>query len=581
MGNQHFKMQVNQPWPLVLGLDIGAHSIKYLLLRQKGTGMKVDRFGKYNLDSADLEVGEKVQKIMEWLFKKGRELALAKTVIGIAGSDIVIKRESFPSLAKKELDQTVFFSVQKEMGEAAEAPFVHDFIQLGPDPKNADNMFHLMMGVMEERVDATIGPVVAQGIIPAKVSPTVVALGNLSRFIPDAEKRNIGILDIGVQSSTLAFMQQGKVDFYREIAVGGDDFTRAITGTIFHEGNAIQFSTEEANDFKVRYGYPLGFSEDMQYKGAPLSEVGALMRPVLERLISEIQRSIGFYKDKARGEEIEGLYLIGGGARLAHLTDVLTDKVGVQVQLLPYPKQLGVNGNSEQRKIFRQKFLEQATCLALAMESDYAGNLLPALYKKMNQMASVRKVLKYCVVAAVAFLSVMTFNSQNKIRDLKSSIARMEKRINRTQNTAHLFSALLNQKTMLEGRIQNLKSRGAQKEDIIQMLRLVSHSVPSKLTLLYLEYGIERVEGNEEQRTETTKDGEAPAAKPWILRLRGTSPKPANDVGIYLAQLFVELEKSGYFSRVELVKDFYSDDDEEYYFELLGTLEKSGEKRSG
>ena len=94
-------------------------------------------------------------------------------------------------------------------------------------------------------------------------------------------------------------------------------------------------------------------------------------------------------------------------------------------------------------------------------------------------------------------------------------------------------------------------------------------------------WNIEKLEGNEEEMTERTKEGEAPAAKPWILRLRGTSPKPANDVGIYLAQLFVELEKSGYFSRVELVKDFYADEDNEYFFELLGTLDQSGGQRSG
>jgi hypothetical protein len=47
---------------------------------------------------------------------------------------------------------------------------------------------------------------------------------------------------------------KGQIDFVREIVIGGDDFTKAITGTIFHEGRAIQFTNKEAIEFKIKHG---------------------------------------------------------------------------------------------------------------------------------------------------------------------------------------------------------------------------------------------------------------------------------------------------------------------------------------
>ena len=104
-------MMTKQSWPLVLGVDISAHSLKYVLLRRKGKNLKIEAFGRYRFDGSELEPYEVAQRSVEWLYGKHPGLKKAKAVIGISGGKVVVKTESFPKLSRKELLQTIFYEL--------------------------------------------------------------------------------------------------------------------------------------------------------------------------------------------------------------------------------------------------------------------------------------------------------------------------------------------------------------------------------------------------------------------------------------------------------------------------------------
>lgn len=575
MKNNLLQLQISQPWHAVLGLDIGLNSVKYLLLRRWGKGMRVERFGRFTLDNEDESLDERIGHVIDSLLKRDRELRHAKIILGIDGLNVVVSREGLPALSKKELKATIAFGVEKEIsGEEGTVPIVHDYLYLGPDTDQEGQFEYLTFGASEQVVDERVKQIVAQGVVPTKVVPTVIAMSNLFRQIPEIEDQQyICVLDVGVHRSMLIFFKHGHVDFYREISIGGNDFTNAITGTIFHEGQAIQLNASEARDFKYRYGYPLGFSEGMTYKGAPLSEIGALMRPVVERLTGEIQRSIAFYKEKSQGGDVEAVYLIGGGARLHHLSDVLSEKIEIPVALLPVPKDLRIGGGEKAIKAFHHRFLEQAVSLSLALESSSRGNLLPEAYKKIQQFTFVQRGLRISTVVIASLILAFTFKLREKRNGLQVKVDAAERRTALSKNTGPRFAALLSRKGSLEKQIGELSKHTDQDQDLIQVLRLVSHAMPSNLALIYLEYG--RVE-EEQQSDEEEEEGEQ-----WILKLQGMSPRPTNDIGIYMGKFIVELERSGYFSEVQLVKDFYEPEAKQYGFEILCTLDREIEFSRG
>ena len=576
MAQKSFKIEVKKQWPLVLGLDISGHSIKYLLLRRLAKGFRVEAFGKYAIDESAEDSYEAIQQVISWLFQRNKGLKNAKIILGLSGSKVIIKTESFPSLSKKELLQTIFFEIQKEIGtEGEEGSFVYDYQILGPDLEQEGNFQYLTMGVPEEIVDARVRFLVAENVIPTKVTPSVLSITNLVRHIPEVVKKElVGLLDIGAARSTLIFLRKGNMEFFREIVVGGEDFTRAITGTIFHEGRAIQFKNEEALEFKLKYGYPEGFSEGMTFLGAPLSEVGMMMRPVVERLTGEIQRSIGFYKEKSGGQDVEILYLIGGGAKLKHLPEVIKEKLGIQASLLPLPEDLRVGGDEGQREVFEKKYSEQAVSLSLALETSTQGNLLPEVYKTINKTAFIQKSLRVAAALVIVVMLFLTFQFRGKLKYLRDEVSRIETRDSRSKDSGPIFAALTAQKNALDARVGTLRQVMEQDETLIQLMRLFSHAVPENLSLTLLEYGTEE---DDKKNPRVSRQAQQPTdveeVPQKIVRVRGESIEPGNDVRIYLAQLIVELEKSGYFSDVKFESDIFSPEENIYAFEIVGYLQ--------
>ncbi len=572
-----FKIEKRKPWSLVLGLDISPEALKYLLLRRTSRGLRVDGFGRYTLESSEMEREEKIQQSMGLLFQKIGGLKQVKVILGIDSGKLTIKKESMPTLARKELLQTIAFSVQEEIGKEGNiGEIVCDYLTLGPDPAKPAHTQYLSLGILEEVVDQEVRFCEAEGVVPTKVTPTVLAMTNLVRFLPKNEKDTaVGLLDIGAEKSMLVIIRNGKMDFFREIVIGGDDFTKSIIGTIFHEGRAIQFAEEDAVEFKHSYGYPLGFSEGMMFKGAPLSEVGAMMRPMVERLSGEIHRSIGFYKDQSASGNLNKLYLIGGGARLKHLSEVLTEKIGIPVSPLSMPRGLRVSGGKKYQEGFQKKYLEQAISLALAMETSTEGNLLPTSYQKIHQMAVIQKGFRYAALGLVALIAFLTLRFQNQVKSLKHQIMEKEFQVEKIQNVRLQYTRLQLEKNALDKKIESLRLSMENKNDLIQVLRLVSHSVPEKLLLTTLIYGKDRQLMNMRRMGNDTEELD------WVVRIGGVSKNPSNDVSIYLAQLIFELEKSQYFSDVALEEEQFiqeENQEEEYQFQLIGYLKNSAEE---
>ncbi len=572
-----FKIEKRKPWSFVLGLDIGSDALKYLLLRRTSRGLRVDGFGRYVLENGEMDREEKIQQSMRSLFQKIGGLKQAKVVLGIDSDKLTIKKESMPALARKELLQTVGFSIQEEINkEGGSGEVVCDYLTLGPDPAKPAHTQYLSLGILEEVVETEIQYCASEGVIPTKVIPKVLAITNLVNFLPkmDADTA-VGFLDIGTEKSMLVIVRNGKMDFFREIVIGEGDFTKSIVGTIFHEGRAIQFAEKDAVEFKYRYGYPLGFSEGMMFRGAPLTEVGAMMRPVVERLSGEIHRSIGFYKDQSASGELKDLYLIGGGARLKHLSEVLTEKIGIPVSPLPVPRSLRVVGGKKYQEGFQKKFLEQAISLALALETSPEGNLLPVHYRKIHQMAVIQKGLRYAALGVIVLIAFLTVHFQNQVSTLRSQVIEKEIQANQIQSIRSQYNLLQLEKNILDSKIETLHLSMKNDELLVQILRMVSHSVPEKLLLTGFEYGKERdISRLISEDTETEEPN-------WIVRIQGVSNKPSNDVGIYLAQLMVELEKSQYFSEVTLTDEQLIQEEgqeEKYQFELIGYLKDGTEE---
>ncbi|MFC1569613.1 pilus assembly protein PilM [bacterium] len=578
-------MTASTAWPQVLGVEINNEAVQYVLLNRKAGKSTVESFGRFSFKGGQDSI-EGLYEAVPHLFKSSH-FRHAKLIIGIDESIAVVKTESFPNLSDKELKQTIAFSFEKELAGGEEgSPIVCGSYPLGPDPDKKENKLHMVVGMYEDEVHQIVQPFVDQGLLPVKVVVRMMALGNLAVMLPQGKKDvPIGILNIGTNKSMLTIFRNGQLDFYREIVMGDIDFTKAIIGTIFHEGKAIQFSMDEAAEFKNKFGYPLGFVDSMSFKGAPLSELGAMMRPVVERLTGEIQRSIGFYSDKTKGDSVSSLYLIGKGAKIKHLDQVLNSRVGVPVARLPMPKKVAVAGGKKPRGIFQKKFFDHTVSLAVASETTLEGSLLPPVYKLRQLQATIQK---WGTIVGLAFLGWMVLSAAGvftRTTALKKEIRVAEKIALEAETAEQRYARAMTQGNQLDEEILSIHRRVQQDEDLVQILRLFSQKLPNELLVSSFEYRWEmpkQQQAPKGKKAPKVKNAEEVQDEPKAVRIlsfEGGSNAPDADVKIAVADFLIILQESGYFKTVNLIDELLTETNDEngelqsiYWFQVESVL---------
>ena len=571
----------------VLGVDIGQESLQYVVIQRKAGGRPtVENFGRYAYKGAQDPV-EGLYEVVPILCKKNGHLKGTKLIIGIEETMAVVKTESLPGLPDKELRQTVAFAFEKDLASGEEGnPVVCSNYSLGPDPEKKDNNLHLLVGMFEEEVHQIVQPFTDQGLVPVKVVIKMMALGNLAVMLPQGNTNTpIGILNIGSTKSMLAIFRQGKLDFHREIVMGDNDFTKAIIGTIFHEGKAIQFSMDEAVEFKNKFGYPLGFVDSMSFKGAPLSELGAMMRPVVERLTGEIQRSIGFYGDKTKGDSVATLYLIGKGSKIKHLDQVLNSRVGIPVSRIPLPRQINIAGGKKQKTAFKQKFLDHTISLSVGLESDVKGSLLPDSYRIRHLQANINKWGRMVFLAMVLLTVLWGTSKILKVNVLQGQIREAERIALEAETAERRYAKAVTQSNLLRDEITGIHKRIQQDEDLVQILRLFSHKLPKKLLISTFEYTWETKKiaaaPAPARKAKKTRPDDEPAETVQTVRklvFEGGSSAPDADVKINVADFLLALQESGYFETMDLTDELLEDASEKqdaiYWFQAEGILKE-------
>ncbi|WP_293914718.1 type IV pilus assembly protein PilM [Deinococcus sp.] len=142
------------------------------------------------------------------------------------------------------------------------------------------------------------------------------------------------VMEIGASSSVISLVRGDRVLMARNINVSADDFTTALQ-------KAFDLDFASAEEVKVGYATattPTEDEEDLlnfdasreQYSPARVFEV---VRPVLGELITEVRRSLEFYRVQSGDIVIDRTFLAGGGAKLRGLAAAISDALGFRVEV--------------------------------------------------------------------------------------------------------------------------------------------------------------------------------------------------------------------------------------------------------
>jgi type IV pilus assembly protein PilM len=179
----------------------------------------------------------------------------------------------------------------------------------------------LVAAVKKELVDERIRLLNAAGVHPEVITLNSIAIANIINVLEPSDAlssdkisghKAVAVLDFGETVSSLTIMVDLWPRFTRDIFIGGRDLTKSIS-------NALGMDYDHAEQLK-------------HHPGGRQGDILSACDAALATLDSELRLSFDYFVTE-RNVPISELRIIGGGALLSGLGDILTRDTGVKTIL--------------------------------------------------------------------------------------------------------------------------------------------------------------------------------------------------------------------------------------------------------
>lgn len=327
----------------------------------------------------------------------------ARRALGIVqGPSTALLRLTLPRMPAKELRQAVRWEAQKALAFPLDnAILAHHIVGEVVDRDGVRKLAVLLAAVEGQHAAEAVGILRAAGLDPAGLTVVPAALGSLVQRGPALVERGQvwALLDIGAEASHLIFFRGAELQLAREIGTAGRAITEAMTTAMMIEGRRVQLDAGQAERLKREHGIPSPGEAGRQAEGIPLGQLGAMIRPALERLTVEIQRSFAYHQERVGGSPASRVILSGGTARLRNLVPFLAERLGIGVEILNPFARLDLADH-----LTREGLPEVAPRLAvaagLALDRGRTLDLLPPQVRVARRAARARLAIRAAAAAA-------------------------------------------------------------------------------------------------------------------------------------------------------------------------------------
>ncbi|HAW92318.1 MULTISPECIES: pilus assembly protein PilM [unclassified Arsukibacterium] len=304
--------------PMMVGIDIGAHSVKAVLLSQHGNQYKVEAFAvepmiKGAMSDREIQDIEAVGNVIGKIRKKiPRSLKFAAAAV--SGSTVISKVIFMDvSLTDAELES----QIEVEADTLIPYPLNEvslDFEKLDVNESDPSKVNVLLSAARTESVEARVAALDNGGFSAKLVDVESYALSRaaelcLKQLPDDAAGKVVALVDIGATMTLLSIVEKGKTLYTRDQAFGGEQYTRSIL-------SYYNKSYDEAELAKVSGDLPPNYTFEV-------------LAPFQTMLLQQIRRGIQMYLTSSGRDAVDYLIVSGGTALIEGIDRLLIDELGI------------------------------------------------------------------------------------------------------------------------------------------------------------------------------------------------------------------------------------------------------------
>jgi len=529
------------------GLDIGSTSIKIAEVKSSDSGLTLVNFF---FSEIPVSLKENEQKRDRFIFdtiiraQQEEKFKTPYVYLALSGPEVNVLSVNMPKVPPKDMHKAIILEAKKQMQFDVHKVFLHYQPSRELIDKSGIRIILNVAIANKDMVMRKINLLEEVGLRPVGLTIVPVALGNTLKCARlFASDKVVGVLDLGATATNLALYRQGVLEFSREIALGQDYLTQSLMRQMVFEERTIILNFDDAEELKKECGIPMREQIQEKIGFVPKSEVLNLMRPALERLSTEILRSVNFYRHTSGVDAVEKLFLCGGGARLMNIKEYFSTSLkGMKVEILEVSQAISTFAPGVDKNSFQEVSSFFALSIGLAQGiSKPQIDFLPFEIRLKRIIEKVRLLFKVTLPSLFIIVLAFWFAYTLQIPYYKQLIAKAKSNMLAFQNKlalAEQYKVLANRFSALYSRIRDIQAKQPLWGGVLKEL--------SALTPEWIS--LERVE----LITSST---------PLKLKIQGQISSTYTSIDLSLSQYLLALDESVFFDNVKLVsktQDVYS-----------------------
>ncbi|MBX7167817.1 MAG: type IV pilus assembly protein PilM [Pirellulales bacterium] len=426
------------------GIDIGQCALKALRCRpgDESGRLVADAFDYIEypkiLSQPEADPAQLVKEALEQFLSRNNVRG-DRVAISVPGQSGLARFIKLPPVEAKKIPDIVRYEARQQIPFALE-DVVWDYQRMAGGSVEEGFALETEVGLFamkREQVQRALKPLDDAGIEVDFVQLTPLALYNFAAFDqlpespsvedydPDNPPPSLVMVSLGTDTTDLVVTNGFRV-WQRSIPIGGNHFTKALTKELkltFAKAEHLKRNAAAAEDPKA---------------------VFQAMRPEFNNLLTEVQRSLGYFTNLDRNAKIGRVIGLGNAMKLPGLQSYLSKNLGQEIARVDAFRVLSGAGVVD-APAFKENLLSFPVCYGLAAQALKQGristNLLP---REIMQDRMIRDKQPWAVATAACLLLGLTISCLGYWRAWSTAdLSKFQQGISEAQNVAQQSGQLV------------------------------------------------------------------------------------------------------------------------------------------
>jgi len=459
----------------IWALDLGAWSLKVARAtgdKKSGT-LVVNLYEEIRYDALELpEEASSTEKIRAGLEAFGRKHELPKQAdlcVSVSGSEVFSRFINLPPVPES-IGEIIHYEARQQI------PFdirevVWDYQPLKEEHQPGEEIEVGLFALKRETVDELMRMLEPWRRNLRIIQDTPLALYNFLCFEGHVEEPAI-VLDMGASTTNLLVLNYPRF-WLRPLLVGGDSITERLQR---HFG----ISRQESERIKERAA-----------ESAREAQLLRVITPVIGNILSEIQRSLGYYKSLARGVKFNKIIALGNAFRLRGLAKAIGEGLQYPVEEITQLRRIQLA-----MPLRESEFLPRlpGACPALGLLVQGAGlarfriNLVPEELARAAMMARKKPLVAAAAVGVLAIAGVLYAGERVHGKELAAHADAGGQLYEKVRKLEQEFKSAQGAAAAEEKKVLEIAGREVERDVLLRLIPELAQALPAPVYLQRMEF---------------------------------------------------------------------------------------------